>query len=172
VLNSLGELARLQGNLEAAKEYYEEDLDICRELGRELSQGIALHNLAHTTLGLGDHYGAQDLFEEAIGLFRKLEYARGITLCLAGLAGVASSVGHAERAAKLQGIAKAALEASNVPLPLGPADQAAYDRYLAATEAQLDPHVFAAAWEVGRQMTLSQAVACALEQPSEDPPNS
>ena len=73
-------------------------------------------------------------------------------------------LGQAERAARLLGTAKTALEASNAPLPMGPADQAAYDRYLAATKAQLDSQVFAAAWEEGRRMTLSQAVACALEQ--------
>jgi hypothetical protein len=69
-------------------------------------------------------------------------------------------------------MAKTALEASNVPLPMGPADQAAYDRYLAATKAQLDQELFAAAWEAGQQMTLSQAVACALEQSPEDLPDS
>ncbi|HSR32943.1 MAG TPA: hypothetical protein VLY63_20460, partial [Anaerolineae bacterium] len=116
--------------------------------------------------------GAQGQFKESLGLFQKLEYMRGITLCLAGLAGVASSAGQAERAAKLLGIAKARLEASNVPLALGPADQAAYDRYLAATKGQLDPKVFAAAWEVGRRMTLSQAVACALELSLENPHDS
>jgi non-specific serine/threonine protein kinase len=172
VLNSLGELARLKGNLESAKVYYEEDVSLTRELGNELSQAIALHNLGHTTLRLGDHCGAKGQFEESLSLFQKLEYMRGITLCLSGLAGVASSVGQAERAARLLGTTKAALEASNVPLPLGPADQAAYDRYLAATQAQLDPQLFAASWEVGRCMTLSQAVACALEESPEYPPNS
>jgi predicted ATPase/DNA-binding SARP family transcriptional activator len=172
VLNSLGELARLQGNLEQAKAFYEEDLSLTRESRNEISQAVTLHNLGHTTLRLGDPAGAKALFKESLGLYQKLEHTRGITLCLAGLAGVASSVGQAERAAKLLGIAKTALEASNVPLPLGPADQAAYDHYLAATKAQLDPQLFAAAWEVGRRMTLSQAVACALEQSPENPPNS
>jgi tetratricopeptide (TPR) repeat protein len=171
-LNSLGELARLQGNLKKAKAYYEEDLSLGRKLGSEVSQAVALHNLGHTTLRLGDLWEAEALFKESLSLYQKLEHRRGITLCLAGLAGVASSVGQAERAAKLLGIAKTALEASNAPLPLGPADQAAYDRYLAATKAQLDPQVFAAAWEAGRRMTLSQAVACALELSPEAPPNS
>ena len=171
-LNSLGELARLQGNLRRAKALYEECLSLNRESGNPISQATTLHNLGHTMLSLGDLGGADVLFRESLGLYQKLEHTRGITLCLAGLAGVASSVGQAERAARLLGIAKTALEASNVPLPMGPADQAAYDRYLTATKAQLDPQVFAAAWEVGRRMTLSQAVAYALEQSPENPPNS
>jgi predicted ATPase/DNA-binding SARP family transcriptional activator len=170
-LNSLGELARLRGNLKRAKAYYEENLALGRELGNEFSQAVTLHNLGHTNLGLADLRRAKTLFGESLALFQKLEHTRGITLCLAGLAGVASSVGQAERAAKLLGMAGAALEASNVPLPLGPADQAAYDRYLAAVRAQLDPQAFAAAWEVGRRMTLSQAVACALEQSPDNLPN-
>jgi DNA-binding SARP family transcriptional activator/predicted ATPase len=172
VLNSLGELARLRGNLEEAKAFGEEGLSIDRELGNEFSQAITLHNLGHTTLRLGDHWGANAIFKESLCLFQKLEYTRGITLCLAGLAGVASAMGEAERATKLLSITKTVLEASNVPLPLGPADQAAYDRYLAATEAQLDPQAFAAAWEAGGRMTLSQAIACALELSPEAPPNS
>jgi DNA-binding SARP family transcriptional activator/predicted ATPase len=171
-LNSLGELARLQGDWKKAKAFYEENLSLGRELGNEFSQAITLHNLGHTILRLGDLWGAVVLFKESLSLFQKLEYVRGITLCLAGLAGVASSDGQAERAARLLGIAKTTLEASNVPLPMGPADQAAYDRYLAATKAQLDLQVFAAAWEAGRRMTLSQAVACALEPSPGNPPNS
>jgi predicted ATPase len=171
VFNSLGELARLRGNLQRAKAFCEEDLSLGRELGSEFSQANALHNLGHTTLGLGDSEGAMALFRGSIGIFQKLEHARGITLCLVGLAGVASSVGQAERAAKLLGVTKRTLEASNVPLPLGPADQVAYDRYLAATRAQLDPQVFASAWKAGQQMALSQAVDCALEPFPESPPH-
>jgi predicted ATPase/DNA-binding SARP family transcriptional activator len=163
-LNSLGELARLQGNPNKAKAFYEEDLTINRELGNEFSQAISLHNLGHATLSLGDLWKAKALFEESLRLYQKLEHTRGVILCMSGLGGVASSAGQAERAAKLLSLAKTALEASKAPLPLGPADQAAYDRYLAATKAQLDPDVFAAAWEEGGRMTLSQAVACALEQ--------
>jgi predicted ATPase/DNA-binding SARP family transcriptional activator len=172
VLNSLGELARLQGNLEQAKAFYEEDLSLTRESRNEIPQAVALHNLGHATLRLGDLWQAQAQFKESLGLFQKLEYTRGITLCLAGLAGVASSAGQAERAAMLLGMVQSALEASNVPLPLGPADQAAYDHHLAATEAQLDPQAFAAAWEAGQRMTLSQAVDCALELSPEHPPHS
>jgi predicted ATPase/DNA-binding SARP family transcriptional activator len=171
-LNSLGELARLQGESTKAKAYYEENLSLARESGNDISQAITLHNLGHATLRLGDSLEAKAEFVESLSIFQKLEYARGITLCLAGLAGVASSTGQAERAAKLLAMAGTTLKASNVPLPMGPADQEAYDRYLAATRAQLDPHLFAAAWEAGQQMTLTQAVACALEQSPEDPPGS
>jgi tetratricopeptide (TPR) repeat protein len=163
-LNSLGELTRLQGNLRKARAFYEEDLSVNRELGNELSQAIALHNLGHTTLGLGDVWEARTIFEESLSIFQKLEYARGITLCLSGLAGVASSEGQAELAASLLAMVKTTLEASNAPLPLGPADQAAYDHYLAAAKAQLDLKAFTTAWEAGQRMTVSQAVACALGQ--------
>jgi tetratricopeptide (TPR) repeat protein len=171
-LNSLGELARLQGDFPKAQEFIEENVGIDRESGNELSQAISLHNLGHTVLSMGDHREAKALFEEGLRLFQKLEYARGVTLCLAGFGGGASSAGQAERAARLLGMTKAALEASNVPLPLGPADQAAYDRYLAATKAQLEPQVFAAAWEAGLRMTVGQAVACALEPSPGNPPKS
>jgi len=171
VLNSLGELARLQGDLQAAKSIGEESLRLHRETGNELSEAVTLHNLGHTTLRMGDHREAMVQFNESLNLFQKLEYARGITLCLIGFAGVATSAGQVERAAKLLASAKKSLEDSNAPLPLGPADQAAFDRYLASIKTQLDPGVFAAAWEEGRRMKLSQAVTCALEESFADSPS-
>jgi predicted ATPase/DNA-binding SARP family transcriptional activator len=170
LLNSLGELARLQGDLRQAKAFYEENLRIDQELGSAFSQAITLHNLGHTTLGLGDPWEAQRQLEQGLRLFQRREYSRGMTLCLAALAGVASAIGQAEQAARLLGAATAALEASNAPLPLGPADQAAYDRYLAATKAQLEPGAFAAAWEAGRGMALAQAIDCALDHVPSHPP--
>jgi hypothetical protein len=45
---------------------------------------------------------------------------------------------------------------------MGPADQAEYDRHLAAVQSVLSPETFAHAWEAGRSLAFEQAVALGL----------
>jgi predicted ATPase/DNA-binding SARP family transcriptional activator/uncharacterized protein HemY len=163
-VNSLGELARLQRDFRKAQTFYEEGLVLYQELGNEFNQAVALHNLGQAAVGLGDGLRAATLFRESLTLFQKIEYTRGIALCLSGLAGVAILLGQIRKTAALLGVVKVLLEASRAPLPMGPADQAAYDQYLATAKAQLDPVAFETAWKIGQQMTLDQAIATALEQ--------
>jgi hypothetical protein len=66
-----------------------------------------------------------------------------------------------ERAARLLGAA--APLRHDVGWYLNAADRVDYDRNLAAVRAQLDEATFTTAWEVGRAMTLEQAIAEALE---------
>ncbi len=42
-----------------------------------------------------------------------------------------------------------------------------WERDVAALRAQLDPPTFAAAWAEGRAMALAEAIAHALEEPSD-----
>jgi hypothetical protein len=71
-----------------------------------------------------------------------------------GLAAVASAQGQPERAVQLLAAAAALREA--IGAPLSPADQAGYDRTIAALQATLEPDAFAAAWALGRTLPLEQ----------------
>jgi tetratricopeptide (TPR) repeat protein len=156
-------MARLEGRLEEAKEIYEQELTLLEKSGDRLAQAISFHNLGHTLLGLGARQQAAACFKESLARYRQLENERGIALCLAGMGGVAALSGRGEQAARLLARAEATLAAGHFPLPMGPADQSAFERYLAAVKAQIDHPAFAAAWEVGEQMTLNQAIAYGLE---------
>ena len=74
---------------------------------------------------------------------------------------MAVTIGHAERAAQLLGAVSVHLKPLGAHL-MGPADQAEYDRHLAAVRATLDLDVFAQAWEAGRSLTFEQAVALGI----------
>jgi hypothetical protein len=89
----------------------------------------------------------------------------GLAECLEGLAGIAFRQNQGAHAAYLYGAAVALREAIGAPLP--PADRTAYDLALAATRATLGDERFAAAWAVGRSLSLDQVVAHLLrgEQP-------
>jgi len=100
------------------------------------------------------------LFRETIGLCRDLGNKRELAGCLDGLAEVATSVGHLERAVRLFGAAEALRRTTGVPeRRLLRADR---DRDVAAVRAALGEDPFAASWAEGQAMTLDQAIAEAL----------
>ena len=167
LLNLLGEIARKQGDYAQAATLYEQSLTIQRELGELRSIAASLHNLAYVALHKNDYDRGAALFAESLGLYRKIGDLNGIVICLAGMACMASARSHPERAACLFGAHEMLLEVSD--MPIDPIDRIEYDRNLAAARAQLDDVAFAAAWTVGRGLTLEQAIAEALNYTGAEP---
>jgi hypothetical protein len=81
---------------------------------------------------------------------------------VAGLAAVAEAEGRLERAARLFGTAEALLETTGTHLAA--ADEAEWERNVAAVRAQLDGAAFAAAWAEGRARDPEAAVAELLDE--------
>jgi predicted ATPase/DNA-binding CsgD family transcriptional regulator len=160
-LNALGELARLDGDYERAKQVYEECLAISREMGDRQREALMLGCLGYVAQYQGDYGRAEALMMDSLALLRELHLRYGIvaTFSLA-LAGPVGARGDAERAARLLGAGEALLEALGVGLQ--PADKLEVDRYQAAVREQLDEATFEAAWAAGRAMSLEEAVAYAL----------
>jgi hypothetical protein len=77
------------------------------------------------------------------------------------MAGVAVHRGQPERAARLFGAAARLRTA--IGAPLAPAFRPAYDQHVAAAKTALGEERSALLWEEGRVMTLSQALAFALD---------
>ena len=97
-----------------------------------------------------------------MALARRFEWKEGIAHCLLGIGGVASAVRQAERAARLLSAAETLLDSIGLSLAAWPEVRADYDRYVAVARAHLSEEAFAAAWAVGRTMTIEQAIAEAL----------
>ena len=115
----------------------------------------------------GDAASATAHLTESLALRRELGERLGIAECLEGLATVAAGTGQPERAARLLGAAEALREAIGAPLP--PVDRPDHDDDDSATRAALGEAAFAAAWAAGRALTVEQAVAEALGDPSLPP---
>ena len=162
-----GELERHQGDYGQARMFYEEGLAGYREIGDRLGTATVLHNLGHVALRQGDQRQAAELFKQALALHQEGDNDRGValSLCLAGLGGVAAASAEANaewtRVARLLGAAAAGLETAE--RGISPVDQAEFDHYQGAARAALEPAAFDAAWAEGQAMTLEQAVAYALE---------
>jgi predicted ATPase/DNA-binding CsgD family transcriptional regulator len=159
-LNILGEILRMDGDFEGAKEAYEECLALSREMGNKRREGMMLVNLGYVAQHQGDYGLTEAYFKEAIILFRELGLKYFVVLSIADHAGPALAKRQPERAVRLLGASEALCEAMGVVQQ--PADQGEIDRYVAAAREQLDEVTFEAAWVDGRTMTLEEAVAYAL----------
>lgn len=161
ILNSIGELTRLLGRYVRAAKVYDEQIGLLRTMGNRTQLAIALHNQGHTVLRLDDPQRASILFAESLRIHQAADNRRGVSLCLAGLAGVAAATGRAERAAQLLGAVSVYLTPLGAYL-MGPADQADHDWYLAQASGAMDPDAFEQAWHAGRRLTFLQAVELGL----------
>lgn len=159
-LNFLGEVARCQEAYEQAQQCYLESLALFEALGADGRIPIAQHNLGRVACALGDVDAAALWFRKAIDGFRRSGHTWGITACLEGMAGVLASWGHLQPAVGLLSLTTALHDAAQAIIT--PADRLASERYLANLRAQLDTASLAAAWRAGMQMTLEEAIDCAM----------
>ncbi|MDQ5851927.1 MAG: tetratricopeptide repeat protein, partial [Chloroflexota bacterium] len=173
-VNRLGDVVRCQGDYARAAALYEESLAVFQELGDRWGIAAVLHNLGYVARTRGVYGQAAARFEESLILFQELGDRWRIADCLAGLAGVAAMEEQrpegrrdGRRAARLLGAAERLHDAIEPDGRVGePANQAEWDRTIAAVRAQLDEATFTAAWAAGRAMTMEQAITCALRQES------
>jgi non-specific serine/threonine protein kinase len=100
-------------------------------------------------------------------MFQKLGALGGIAECLEGLAAVAADVGECELAAQLFGSAAALRE--SVGHRLAPGGVRERERELDALRAALSPKRFEAAWQIGRELSVSEAISAALTTDSRQP---
>jgi predicted ATPase/transcriptional regulator with XRE-family HTH domain/Tfp pilus assembly protein PilF len=165
VLNALGEVARWEGDYERAGTFYEQALEILRELRSRLPQATPLFNLAWVALHKGDYRKANALFEESLKLHREYGYKVGkMEECLSGFAAILGMTGRPEQAARLFGAVESLFENIGMVGRMEPQDQKEYDHYVAAARGQLDEAVFEKAWSEGRAMTVEQATEFALKE--------
>ncbi|HEY1408573.1 MAG TPA: tetratricopeptide repeat protein, partial [Promineifilum sp.] len=159
-LNALAEIARTQGDYERARRLYEESLSLCRELGDKRCVAGVSHNMGHIATYQGHYKFAAASFERGFRLYQELDSRLGIVLCLAGMAGVWTARGRAERAARLLGATAKQIDDRRVLLD--PADKLAWQQNLERTQAQLDHETFQEAWSIGRTLSLDEALREAM----------
>jgi non-specific serine/threonine protein kinase len=163
-LNIIGELTSFSGEDHRARRAYEECLAVSQETGEKRRIRFMFGNLAFLAQHEGDYERARELAGQGLHLALEMNNRLDIADSLSCLAGAIGMAGQPERAARLLGAWEAALERLGA-FPQ-PADRPEHDRNIAAVRAQLAPATFEAAWAEGRKMTLEQAVAYALDDPS------
>jgi len=163
-LNNLGDVARARGDHARATALYTESVQLFRDAGDQHFVALALSNLGHVAHDRGDDGRAAALYRDSLTLYRDVGEKLGLAGCLEGVAMVAQAQGRAAQAALLHGAAAGLRAALGAPLP--PVERAAHERSATALRETLGEDAFAAAWAVGRALSLEQAIATALAPPT------
>jgi len=166
---TLGDTLLLQCEFAQAVSLYEEALDLNRELGDRMRTAGSLRVLGHATRCLGNFPRAGRLYGEALTLFRQLNDRRGMTATLAGIAGLACQLGLDYTAACLLGATAVILQSKEFYHQV---DLIEYERNLLQVRESLQAKDLNKAWELGRAMTIEQALAYAVAEviiPSANP---
>jgi predicted ATPase/class 3 adenylate cyclase len=161
-LNTLGELARLEGDYASAGQFYEECLTLSIETDNKQREAISLANLSYVAYHEGNYNQAIDYGKKALSLFKSLQLEHAIAIALAMVVGPIGASGNPRLAARLLGASDAQLEIMGASIQLQ--DKCEIDRYKNAIREQLGEAEFNKAWSEGRAMSLEEAVACALDE--------
>ncbi len=161
ILNKLGDVARCEHDYEEAKKCYTESLIVCREAGDQDILPDILHNLGYVAKHHGHSSKALALFEEGLRIYQDSGDLAGIAECLVGIAGLFLAQRQVEKAACLLGAAEVLRESAGARL--WTANQIEYDRILAYLRESMEENALESAWAKGRNLSVEQAVAEALE---------
>jgi DNA-binding CsgD family transcriptional regulator len=159
-LNSLGDLARCQGNYPQALTVYEESAALLDEIGAQRDLASVLQNLGSTCLQLGDRARAHSYYRESMAAHQVQHNTPGQLECLMGFAATAVLAGLPGSGMRLLAAAAAL---SGQPSPLTwKANRLEFERYHELARASLTDSEFQSEQAAGRAMSLEQAVDYAL----------
>jgi DNA-binding NarL/FixJ family response regulator len=142
------------GDVAGAVPVLDEALAMHRRLAYPIGFAMALGERAARMQG--DQVLAARLFAESITTAAEIGSERTLLGAVAGLAGVALALGQAERAVRLLSAVESEAETSSI----GRISHAAHTkRILAEVRTSLAEPAFARAWEEGRHLSVTDAVA-------------
>jgi DNA-binding CsgD family transcriptional regulator len=157
-----GFLALIDRNLGTAGRVYSEWSPRLRDRGDLETLGYVLSTYAFSLLSNAQPDKAKPLFEEALGIERRLENRDMIVYMLDGLASHAAMVGQPQRAARLLGAAEKLQAETGIRLMqhMEPLIEQARE----TISTSLGPTALESETQAGRRMAMGEAIAYALEE--------
>ena len=160
--NSIGELARMQGDYGAARHYYEESLSIASVTGERQREAVVLNNLSFIAYHQQDYRLALQFAQKSLIVARDINNEYRQACFIATSAGPFAALGQPERAARLLGISYARFDALGTRHQ--PEDVAELELFKSAVRKRIGEKAFQEAWLAGQTMTLQEAVSLALTE--------
>jgi predicted ATPase/DNA-binding XRE family transcriptional regulator len=157
---TFGDLALAQGQVERAATHYEEAIELFRVAGSEWGWRDMQAGLAAVRYLTGDLTEAAALYGESLQQSHLLHFWAIVVSSLLGLAGVAVDAGQPEVGARLFGATEGF--AASIGATLFTRDDPVYDRVLTTSRLALGEERFAAIREIGRGLSIEEAIAEAL----------
>ena len=160
-LTFLGDVALNQNESTEARSIFEAAVAILREIGDKNLLAYPVRRLGLLAWREKDFARAIAFCKESLSLNRELGDPRGVLACLAGFADIAVVQGKFARAAQLMAAVETQLAAMGMQLL--PVDKKEYERNLAQLRAQFEQRTLSKSWAKGKEMSLEQAIAFALD---------
>lgn len=161
-LHLLGVTAQMRGDLEDAREYMTQRIEVARGLGHYGALAGEAANLSVVERQFGNLDHAESLALEALRITAQRQDEWALPYVLNALAGVAVADGRYERGATLLGAAVGIMEQQGAAWP--PDERPHFERSRASAEKGLGSDVFASAWSSGHDGSLADAIAFALQE--------
>jgi predicted ATPase/DNA-binding CsgD family transcriptional regulator len=158
--NIIGELARSVGDTRRARTAYTEALDLARRQGDSLRESMNLCNLSFLTLDNGDADESKRLMLEGLKAVIEPAHVPQLVCAILAMAGPLAAQGDLERAARLLGAGDGLMDRYGLVPQVG--DQPVFDAYRMAVMNGMSAEAFASAYDVGRKLSLNEAMALAL----------
>jgi predicted ATPase/DNA-binding XRE family transcriptional regulator len=161
VFFAYGHLALIENNFEQARSKFQECAIRAEEVGNRVGYLWANANLGYVALREGNEIEAQSCFVSCLKEFHANKDVEGVEYVLEALAILSLELGNLKQSAQLIGWANATCEKRGYGRPK--LEQVDVDKVIAVCSAKLSEAIFSAAYESGRNMSLNEAVAYALE---------
>jgi predicted ATPase len=161
VLHGLAVVLGYLSEHDRAREMFEESARLMRAAGDQYALARVLSGAAELAVKEGDPTSASALLREAISLWINMGNQTGLRLCVGITARIARLQGEPRRAARLLGAAGSPLRTVGSLSAVG--DPAEHQAEIATLRSRLGDEAWNREYEVGRKMTIKEALACALE---------
>jgi predicted ATPase/transcriptional regulator with XRE-family HTH domain len=148
------------GQVAEAERAYKEGLRVYEQLGDAVFAARMKNALAHIALAENHVERADSLAKDALTEFARQRERIGVAAALDTLAAVAAAHADAERAARLDG-ASASLHETIASQP-APYERAITGRFIKTAQAALGEDRWRSGWEAGHDLSIEDAIDCAL----------
>jgi predicted ATPase len=162
LLDSYGRIAAVKGDSEQAFASLQEGAAIAEEYGYRMAYLWYRTHLGYLALHQGQITEACDIFIGTMQDFFNDKDENGVVFSLEGIAALFVAMAKPERAARMIGWADATRERIGDTRPLF--EKAGVEEIIATCLANMDEVIFSKENDMGRKMTLDEAVSFALEE--------
>ncbi|MBX3282633.1 MAG: tetratricopeptide repeat protein [Acidobacteria bacterium] len=163
--NALGELARHRDDYAAAQSLYEEALENARRSGFQQLNMLAAINLAAVACQMKDYPASHAYTIESLRISEKMGNSVSVGYALERFAALAVIGNEMERAALLSGAMETIYEAAGYKIE--EVDRLFLDQYLDKARSAMGYERFEKAQQIGKAMSVKDAIALAREDESE-----
>jgi tetratricopeptide (TPR) repeat protein len=158
-LNNLAIVAKNEGDYPAAIKLHRECLDLQKQLGNRRGIAVTQSNLGNALLLMGDTVQADTMLRESLSILRELGDKSSLASTLEAFADAQHRLDRFREAARTLGFCEALREEIGAAMPPNETDRY---REIVARVREGAGKAFETEWQCGREATLNDAVADAL----------